>query len=485
MSSLPSLRSSPFQTAAVGALVGIAAMLVAAGASGSPSFTASLFQYNTLVVLAGTTLLGAGAGLVGSFSVLRGRALLGDVLAHAALPGLCLAFLILRRRSLTFMLLGALISGLISVWLMTFVGRTTRIKADAAMGVIRSVMFGLGIVLISIVQNTVTEGSKAGLDSYILGKTAGMLAGDVAIIAGVSAVALLVILLLYKELRLTSFDPAFARVQGWPAVALDLLQMGLVAVMTVVGLPAVGAVLVAAMLILPGATMRFWTDRLGSLLLGSALLGGAIGATGTLYSAHYSHYPAGPIIVLTGTIFFVFSMLCAPRRGLTARYLADRRFRRALQERKLLAALYERGEASGDLGTTHAARTLFESLGWSERFGSEVVTLAERFGLIERRSHAPSDDVLIRFTDDGRRRAARAVRGERLWSAYLDEFPEQTAAQVDLSVIDVDRYLPRDILERLADKLREAGRLPAEADTDDPSSVDDRQSPSRGPEAKS
>lgn len=461
MLTVPIIARRPLRLAA--GLIGAAAFVpLLLGAAGPATRELPLWQYNTLVVLAGTTLLGAGAGLVGSFSVLRGRALLGDVLAHAALPGLCLAFLILRRRSLSVMLLGALISGLISVVLMTFLRRNTRIKDDAAMGVVRSVLFGLGIVLISIIQNTVTEGSKAGLDSYILGKTAGMLRDDVLLIGGVSAAALVVIMLLYKELRLTSFDPGFARVQGWPATALDLLQMGLVAVMTVVGLPAVGAVLVAAMLILPSATMRFWTDRFSTLLLGSALLGAAIGATGTLYSAQFSHYPAGPIIILAGTIFFLISMFCAPRRGLTARHFADRRFRSELKERKLLATLYELGETSRDLTVPQSTRAVFRTLGWSDRLGSEIVTQAERFGLIERRPSAGTTDVLLRLTREGRRIAAHGVRGERLWSAYLDEFPEQAAAQVDLSEADVDRFVPPEVLERLASKLHAAGRLPPE-----------------------
>jgi manganese/zinc/iron transport system permease protein len=445
-------------------VAGVAIAILCLAAAAPQSAAVPLLQYNTLVVLAGTTLLGAGAGIVGSFSVLRGRALLGDVLAHAALPGLCVAFLILRRRSLSVMLLGALISGLVSVLLMTFLRRNTRIKDDAAMGVVRSVMFGLGIVLISIVQNTVTEGSKAGLDSYIFGKTAGMLVSDVSIIAGVSAVALIVIVLLYKELRLTSFDPDFARVQGWPATLLDLLQMGLVAVMTVVGLPAVGAVLIAAMLILPGATMRFWTDRFSTLLLGSGLLGAAIGATGTLYSAQFSHYPAGPIIILSGTIFFLISMLCAPRRGLTARFVADRRFRYELKQRKFLAALYESGESHHDLLFSQASRVIFQTLGWSDRLGNEIIVEAERFGLIERRTDPTTREVLFRLTEEGRRHAARVVRGERLWSAYLDEFPEQTAAQVDLSAAELERFVPRDVLERLAAKLSAAGRLPPDGD---------------------
>src|SRR5262249_37668110 len=160
--------------------------------------------------------------------VLRRRSLMGDALAHAALPGLCLAFLLLGQRSLPAMQLGALVTGVFGVLCVALLRRATRIKEDAAIGIVLSVFFGFGIVLVRMIQNQTATGSKAGLDSYIYGKTAGMIAADVYLIGGVSAFCLLVITLLFKEFRLESFDPAFARVQGWPTVVLDILLTALI-----------------------------------------------------------------------------------------------------------------------------------------------------------------------------------------------------------------------------------------------------------------
>jgi manganese/zinc/iron transport system permease protein len=347
---------------------------------------------------------------------------------------------------------------------LTFLRRATRLKDDAAMGVARSFMFGLGIVLISYAQNSVTEGSKAGLDSYILGKTAGMLAGDVAWIAGVSGVSLALVLLLFKELRLTSFDGDFARVQGWPAAVLELLQMGLVAVTTVVGLPAVGAVLVAAMLILPAATMRFWTEKLSTLLLGSMLVGGAIGAVGTMSSARYSWLPAGPIIILTGTCFFLVSMLVAPRRGLTARIVDDRRFRRELRASRLLRSLYLADEQTGGDRAWHDLLRVCDRWSGGARDATQAVALAERVGLIERqRANGGSE---IRLTAEGRTAAAAQVRNERLWEAFVEENPDQAAAPVDPRELAAEDAIPPEMLARLERRLRAAGRLPTVASTD-------------------
>ena len=415
-------------------------------------------SYNTLVVLLGTSLLGAGAGLVGSFTVLRSRALVGDVLAHAALPGICLAVWIMSRRELSFMLLGALATGVVAVLLMTFLRRATRVKDDAVMGSVRSVFFCLGVVLMSLLQNRTVEGSKAGLESYILGKTAGMLASDVYLIAGVALAALVCIALLYKELRLASFDAGFARVQGWPALLLDNVQMLLAALMTVIGLPAVGAVLMAAMLILPSVTMRFWTERLGTLLVGSSLLGAAVGALGTAASANLSLLPAGPIIILVGSIAFVSSLLFAPRRGLIARGTALSRFRRRLLQQRLLRLLYEQAERPA-VATPITEESLPRFLNASLRRARRTLYDGLLSGTLELR-RTPAD-VRLSLTHAGERHAAEVTRGYRLWTAFLERYPDQSGSLTDLDLRLVDELLPDDTVSLLEDELRASGRLPA------------------------
>jgi len=298
---------------------------------------ASLLQYarenyNTLVVLAGVSLLGASGGIIGAFAVLRKRALTGDALSHASLPGLCVAFLILQERNLTAMLLGALASGVAGIAIISALGRWTRVKDDASIGTVLSVFFGLGIVLLKIIQNLEGIGSRAGLNSYIFGKTAGMTRGDVYVILTASLVCLALIVVLYKEFQLVSFDSDFARSIGWPVYGIDLLLMSLVAAAVVIGLPNVGVVLISALLIMPGAAARFWTDQLRTMLLLAGVFGFAIGLVGTLLSATFNDLPAGPIIVLTGAVVFFVSLLFGFRRGAIARLIDHLRFQRELRE---------------------------------------------------------------------------------------------------------------------------------------------------------
>jgi manganese/zinc/iron transport system permease protein len=292
--------------------------------------------YNTLLVVAGASLLGASAGAVGVFGVLRRRALTGDALAHAALPGVCLAFILLGDRNLAAMLAGALATGVLGIVAITLLRRWTRVKEDAAIGTVLSVFFGLGVVLMKLIERLPSSG-KAGVNAYILGKTAGMSLEDVYVIGGLALGVLLALLLLYKEFKLVAFDPAFAQVQGWPVVRLDLLLLLLIAVAVVVGLPAVGVLMIAALLITPAAAARFWTERLGRMLALAALFGVAAGVAGALVSANVTvgrerdSLPAGPVIILTASGLFVLSLLLAPRRGVLARWLAQRHFRRQLE----------------------------------------------------------------------------------------------------------------------------------------------------------
>ena len=413
----------------------------------------SYVSYNTLVVLAGVGLLGVCAGLVGSFAVLRRRALIGDALAHAALPGVCLAFLAFRERSLPLLLLGGFLSGVLGVVVVTALRHLTRVKEDAAIGIVLSVFYGAGIVLYSRIQKSGGAGSRAGLDSYFLGKTSGMLLSDVYVIAGAALFCLLLIVLMYKEFKVTAFDPGFASVQGWPAFLLDLLLLAMIAVTVIIGLPAVGVVLMAALLIVPAATARFWTDRLGMMLVLSAVFGLVTGVGGALTTVPYS-LPSGPMIVLTGTALFLGSMLFAPRRGVVARVLMNRAFRRRVAERRLLRLMYELGEDALPRRPAFRAEELRGRRSWSGTEVGRILSGLRDQGLVEETGSGYA------LTEPGLRRAATLERTHRLWELFLTEYPEMAGPLTNLDSESLDGRVPRDIVETLEAKLAASGRVP-------------------------
>ncbi len=417
------------------------------------------FTYNTLIVLTGTSLLGACAGLVGSYAVLRRRALVGDAISHAALPGLCLSFLVLGHRSLPAMLCGAFASGVLGVGVVAFLRWATRIKEDAAIGIVLSTFFGGGYVLSQLIQQHVTSGSKAGLDSYILGKTAGMIYADVVLIGGVAALCLLIVIVLYKEFKVVSFDPGFARVQGWPATLMDLLLMTLVAVTVVIGLPAVGVVLMSALLIIPGAAARFWTDQLGKLLGLSAVFGGVIGGVGTLMSAHFSWSPAGPVIVLVGTCVFLVSLLVAPSRGAIARFVGQYQFRQQVRQQNMLRLAYKLTEDAPATGST--PRDVFTITDIMRQSSEPVQAVRQVLGQLTNLNWIASPKIdNYRLTDSGRRRAAELERGFRLWETFLTEHADLAGSYLDLDAESVDRVLPAPMIAELEQLLRARGRWP-------------------------
>ncbi|MBX9787669.1 MAG: metal ABC transporter permease [Pirellulales bacterium] len=412
--------------------------------------------YNTLVVLAGASLLGMAGGLVGSFAVLRRRSLLGDALAHAALPGLCLAFLLVGRRSLPAMQAGALATGVLGVIVIALLRRATRVKEDAAIGIVLSVAFGAGVVLLRYIQNETTEGSKAGLDAYLFGKTAGMIAADVVFIAAVAALCAAAVLILFKELKLVAFDSAFAHVQGWPTLSLDLLLLGLIAVSVVISLPAVGVVLTAALLILPGAAARFWTSRLDRLLVVAMLFGLLTGAIGTLISAQVAGLPAGPLIVLVGAALFLISALAGPRRGAVARWIALTLQRRQLAKQRLLIALYEASDLAKTQGLLPGAQVITAgALAVSEAMpiakARRDVRAGQRAGLLDRAGA---------WTERGASQALAAVRAQRICRQALRDYPELMVSRFDLDYSAAVADLPRELLETIELKLRREGAWP-------------------------
>lgn len=290
--------------------------------------------HNTLVVLGGATALGLAAGMVGCFMVLRRRALVSDALSHATLPGIVVAFLAgmalgVEGRSLPLLLTGAAASGALAVACIQFITRWTRLTEDAAIGAVLSVFFGTGVVLLSVVQE-LPAANAAGLKGFIFGQTAAMHQEEALGLGGLALLAALMVWIFFKEFRLLAFDEGFARAAGWPTGRIDLALMALVTLVTVVGLQTVGLVLIIALLITPAATARFWTDDLARMLLIAGLVGGLSGGIGALLSSRFADLPAGAVIVLVATTFFLVSLIVAPARGLLGRSLKRARLRRTL-----------------------------------------------------------------------------------------------------------------------------------------------------------
>jgi manganese/zinc/iron transport system permease protein len=314
------------------------------------NFFGMLGDPNMRWIFFGCLLLGLSSGVIGSFSYLRKQSLVGDTLAHAALPGICIAFMLTGVKSIGVFLIGAGIAGMIATFGIGFITRHSRLKQDAALGIVLTSFFGLGIVLLTFIQHG-DYGNQSGLDKFLFGQAAAMVGSDVVTMSIVSVALVTVCTLLFKQFKLISFDPGFAKGLGYPVALLEQLLMLLVVVAVVAGIQAVGVVLIAALLITPAVSARYWTNRLGVMVALSGAFGALSGALGTWISSSVSNLPTGPVTVLAATALFGFSVLLGPERGLLAKRLlrerVKRRFRLENEAVGIQAAEQAKGGTAG------------------------------------------------------------------------------------------------------------------------------------------
>jgi manganese/zinc/iron transport system permease protein len=444
----------------------------------------SMRDYNTRVVVAGATLLGAASGLVGSFALLRRRALLGDAVSHATLPGIGLAWLIglyfgFTAKSLPLLLAGATVTGVLGTLMILAIRHTTRLREDAALGVVLGVFFGAGIVVLGVIQR-IPSASSAGLETFIYGKTASLLWSDTLVIGICSVLLLGAVFFFYRELQLLCFDDAFCGSQGYPVLLLDIGLMTMIVLVTIVGLQAVGLILMIALLVIPPAAARFWTRDMIAMMKIAAALGGLSAMLGAMLSAIWPGLPSGAVIVLVAASMFLLSMLIGPSDGIVFRILARWSLEKKIDQQHLLRALYELCEQHDDGNKTDRSETvvppspfhasfsieqLFHNRSWSISELRRIVRMAQRAGNV-----LVKPDGQIRLTETGASMAARVVREHRLWEMYLITYAEVAPGRVDRGADAIEHVLDPAVISRLEQLL--GTRLPIQGNLASPHPLD-------------
>jgi len=313
------------------------------------SLLALLSDYTLQNVAIGAALLGLVSGVLGSFAVLRKQSLLGDTLSHAALPGVCLGFIVGGGRHMGSILAGALITGALAALVMLLLTRMSRLKTDAALGISLSVFFAVGVVLLTYLQGG-NNASQGGLDAFLFGQAAATLRSDLWIMGGISVFALALVAALWKEFKLVSFDTQFAATLGLPVAWLEALMTVMIALAVVVGLQMVGVVLMAAMIIAPAVAARQWAHRLESMVLLAAVFGIIGGVSGAMISALARGLATGPLIILSLSSVVIVSLMFAPGRGFVWEILKLKRDRRQLRYQQVLTTLYRLASHHSDPG---------------------------------------------------------------------------------------------------------------------------------------
>ncbi len=370
---------------------------------------------NVRLVTFGTMFLGLSAAMVGSFAFLRKRSLIGDAIAHAILPGIALSFLIFQSKNPLLLMGGALISGWLAMLSIDHISAKSKIKPDTAIGLVLSVFFGVGILLLTHIQHS-GAGNQAGLDQFLFGKAAAMSKDDLKLYALIAALLLGIIFLLFKEFKLLSFNPDFAQASGLPVKRLRFVLSTITVLAIALGIQSVGVVLMAALIITPSAAARAWTDKLGVMMLLAGLIGAASGLVGSFISYTAPNMPTGPWIVMCLSLVALASLFFSPTRGMLARILQQRQNRIKIVSENLLKSLYHLQERSG-FSTQHFSEddiNTQRSFSNSD-FQTALKKLKKEYWLIKTLSGK------YQLSSTGLEEAKRVVRLHRLWEMYLTE----------------------------------------------------------------
>jgi manganese/zinc/iron transport system permease protein len=400
---------------------------------------------NLLWVLVGCVLISLGASVVGCFTFLRKRSLAGDAVAHALLPGVALSYLLFQEKSMWALLPGALLAGWLALLSMEAIARHSKLKSDAAIAIVLSVFFGVGIVLLTRIQAMQT-GKQSGLDAFLFGKAAAMLPGDIALYTVVNAALLAAIWAWYPYLKLYTFDPAYAAASGLPARRMNVLLSTLTVAAIAMGIQAVGVVLMAALVVTPAAAARFFSRSLGTMIALAACVGVLGAAFGFWVSYMAPSMPTGPWIVVFISFMAVGSFILAPRRGLWARQVSRLRHRRKMEHENVLKRLYQLGAVSG-----HEGAGLFAIAEGRQFEGASLErSLAglQGTGAVERTGHG------YRLTPNGEAQAARVVRLHRLWELYLNRRMNMASDHVHNDAEAIEHIITPELEEAL---LRDLG----------------------------
>ncbi len=277
------------------------------------------FEYDFVAYALGSSILvGVVCGLVGTFLVLRGLALLGDAAGHATLPGVAGAFLLVGHQNPLALLAGALVGGGVGALTVGAISRGPRVRSDAAIGIVLSVFFGAGIVMLAYIQGMET-GRQAGLEDFLFGNAAAVTPSQFWLLIAVGALLCAVVAWVFRPLSILVFDEDYARSLGIETRRLEMLLLGALSVAVVVSIQAVGVILVAAMLIIPPSTARYLTPRLSGVVMWSMGLGALSGALGAMISYVFEGVATGPAMVLVATLWFILALIWGPQRGLWSR----------------------------------------------------------------------------------------------------------------------------------------------------------------------
>lgn len=407
------------------------------------SFTDPNIRY----VVLGTLLLTASAAIIGSFTLLKKKVLVGDAVAHAVLPGICLAFIVTGSKHPMPLTLGAFATGWLALVLIDQITHHSKIKEDTAIALVLSTTFGFGILLLTIIQQA-GNAAQVGLSNFLFGKAAALIHDDVQTLTLLSLVLIVTILLFFKELTLLAFDTVFAQSCGLPVKQLELLLTSLTVCAIVVGIRAVGILLMSAMLITPAAAARFWTNHFPTMVVIAAILGMLSGLIGSFISYIAPAMPTGPWIILIVSFFAYGSFLFAPGKGLLAKRLQQYRYKQKVLHENILKLFYEIGEEDGQVYQHRTIHTL------SQHRSIPTDKLQQGLKQLQKQNMLQHKNNQWCLTITGKNKGETISRLHQLWEMYLTQHLKIKPDHVHEDAESIEHIITPALAEELSSLLK-------------------------------
>lgn len=401
---------------------------------------------NVRYVVLGNVLLSASAAMVGAFILLQKKALVGDAVSHSVLPGICAAFLFSGSKNTALMLVGAFITGWLALVTIDYIAAKSKLKKDAAIGLVLSVFFGAGMVMMTYIQQS-GNAAQSGLDHFIFGKAATLIGTDLVIFSVLAAMLLIAVGLFFKAFALVAFDRPYAEALGYPVRKLDLLLTSLTVLAVVTGITAVGVVLMAAMLVTPAAAARYWTDNIRRMVAIAVAFGVFAGLAGAYISYTAPAMPTGPWMVVVSSVIAFLSFFFAPKKGIVPKLYTQRKNQRIIAEENTLKMFYHLGEQNSHFNGWRDLTELTRTREVNETLLKTTLRRLVSRQLLETKGHQWA------LTDAGYRKAARVVRLHRLWELYLTQYMDIAADHVHDDAETIEHIITPELERELEHQL--------------------------------
>lgn len=405
---------------------------------------------NVVLVVVGISFLSISAAMVGTFTFLDKKALIGDAISHAVLPGVCLAFMLAGTKNPYWIVVGAFSTGALATYAISWISQQTKLKEDTVIASVLSVFFGVGIVFMTKLQQT-GNASISGLDHFLFGNAISIVGEDILVYGTLALITILAILFFYKEFQLLIFNRDFARAIGLPVKRLEFVFNSLMVLAVVTGIQAIGVVLMAALLITPAAAARFWTDKLSRMLTLAVLMALFSGIAGAYISFTLPNMPTGPWVVVVLSALAFFSFFFSHKKGLITRWYSKRNYQRKIHADHILKTLYYAGEAHRE---GLAIEEIKQSFPHKRRQTQDSIKALSRKGYLDINQH------FVTLTKSGTSEAKRIIRLHRLWELYLTEYVNIAPDHVHDTAGKIEHILTPEIEAKLDAKLNYPDRDP-------------------------